>query len=200
MVKPSKITGDNLSVNTATFNDVVTVNGITTWVDNVNSDTVFNGTVTFNSSTTINGVATFNSTTTLQGPTIFAEDITVNTASTFNNSQTYNDNFSVNGKWNWGTEVVHTITSDAITLQGGSFIGLEGEGASDDTLTTINGGSLGDIIMLIAHTETADARVVSTVGNISLNAAERRLNKREDRLWLIYNGAKWCLVGFNNNI
>lgn len=64
----------------------------------------------------------------------------------------------------------HTIVSGAITLRGGTHVVLDTESdASSDTLETINGGAVGDLIVLSTINSGRDVTIVSGGGNIIMS-------------------------------
>lgn len=90
-----------------------------------------------------------------------------------------------------------TIASGAVTCTG-SYHLIAGEGASADDLATINGGVTGQILSIAASSDSVTITAV-TSGNIVLGDTSRVLDNANDTLTLIYNGTKWCEIGFASN-
>ncbi len=87
-----------------------------------------------------------------------------------------------------------TISSDAITVEGGYFylVDTEGSAATDD-LSTINGGEVGDIIMLQAANAARTPVLKNSVGNI--RAAIGDVSLIENKIvTLRYDGSNWYVT------
>tara|TARA_R100000808_G_C2152739_1_gene162385 strand:+ start:3459 stop:4883 length:1425 start_codon:yes stop_codon:yes gene_type:complete len=95
-----------------------------------------------------------------------------------------------------GTEL--TISSDAITVtQSYHNVDVEGGVAGSDTLTTINGGVTGAILVLRANNS---ARTISlTEGGNILLAGDFDLDNAADTITLIYDGSNWLEIARSNN-
>ncbi len=107
------------------------------------------------------------------------------------------NNFTVNGKFN-SPQTTQTISSGAITYNE-MVCKLRGEGNLDDTLTTINGGTAGDIIIL-NKAGTEDITLDHGVGNISLrNGVDRVLTEGGDKITLYYDGASWTPLAIESS-
>ena len=90
-----------------------------------------------------------------------------------------------------------TIASGAITItQSFHTVDTEGDGASDDLLT-INGGSVGRVLILRAENDARTVVVKHNTGNIWLKGKEDlSLDDLEDCLVLVYtSGSKWVDIG-----
>jgi hypothetical protein len=96
------------------------------------------------------------------------------------------------GRLNLGAPVENTISNGAITVTN-SFHRLDTEGdAPVDDLTTINGGSTGDLLLLTAVSNDRDIVVKPGIGNIDTAGG------RDVLLWwsthsilLWYDGTSW---------
>jgi len=95
-----------------------------------------------------------------------------------------------------------TIAAAAITLPTRAkisnwWIDTEADAASD-TLSTINGGGEGDIIILTA---VSNARTVNVdeAGNIRLSSSPHALTHTDDTLMLLKLGANWKELSFSDN-
>lgn len=107
------------------------------------------------------------------------------------------NNFTVNGKFN-SPQATQTISSGAITYNQ-LVCKLRGEGNLDDTLTTINGGTAGDIIIL-NKAGTEDITLDHGVGNIYLrNGVDRVLTEGGDKITLYYDGANWTPLAIESS-
>lgn len=96
------------------------------------------------------------------------------------------------------TPKTETIESGAITYSGATIL-LEGEGDADDILTTINGGSDGDRVLL-RKAGTNDITVDSGGGNIFLEPDnDAVLGSLRSSLELSYNGGAWRQISRNSN-
>lgn len=91
-----------------------------------------------------------------------------------------------------------TISSGAITYNR-MVINIRGEGNLDDTLTTINGGTAGDILILNKG-GTEDITLDSGAGNIVLrNGNDRLLTEGGDKITLYYDGANWTAIAIESS-
>jgi hypothetical protein len=107
------------------------------------------------------------------------------------------NNLSINGKLN-SPQTTQTISSGAITYNQ-MVINIRGEGNSDDTLTTINGGTSGDILIL-SKGGTEDVTLDSGAGNIVLrNGANRLLTEGGDKITLYYDGTNWTPIAIESS-
>jgi len=95
-----------------------------------------------------------------------------------------------------------TVAAAAITLPTRAkisnwWIDTEADAASD-TLSTINGGGEGDIIILTA---VSNARTVNVdeAGNIRLSSSPHALTHTDDTLMLLKLGANWKELSFSDN-
>jgi hypothetical protein len=93
-----------------------------------------------------------------------------------------------------------TIASDAITVTGGGryFIDTEGAAATDN-LSTINGGNVGDIVILSDVSSARDVTIKNGTGNISCGA-DRTNTALTDMIMLMkYNSSSWVMLTFADN-
>lgn len=96
----------------------------------------------------------------------------------------------------WGLEL--TIASGAITvIHAWHLVDTESDAASDD-LDTINGGSIGQIIVITAANSARTVVVKDGTGNLKL-AGDCTLDNREDTLMLLYDGITWLELARSNN-
>lgn len=92
------------------------------------------------------------------------------------------------------TIVSGALDIDDVDAQHG-LIDVHGESSTDDTLTTINNGQLGDVIILIATDPTTYGEItVDDSGNINV-VGEVVLNDTGDCLVLVKTAAGWNPVG-----
>jgi hypothetical protein len=95
-------------------------------------------------------------------------------------------------------QATQTISSGAITYNR-MVINIRGEGNLDDTLTTINGGTSGDILILNKG-GTEDITLDSGAGNIVLrNGNDRLLTEGGDKITLYYDGANWTPIAIESS-
>ena len=107
------------------------------------------------------------------------------------------NNLSINGKFN-SPQITQTISSGAITYNQ-MVCKIRGEGNSDDTLTTINGGTAGDILILSAG-GNEDITIDSGSGNIVMrNGVDRLLTSAGDKITLYYDGANWTPLAIESS-
>jgi hypothetical protein len=104
-------------------------------------------------------------------------------------------------KLNFGTPTELTIISGAITItRAYHTVDTESDAASDD-LDTVNGGAIGDIVIL---TSAATARTVVLkhgTGNVRLSGGtDRSLDHVRDSIILLHNGSEWIQVSGNGNV
>ncbi len=91
-----------------------------------------------------------------------------------------------------------TIATAAITKTK-SFHRIAGEGAAADTLSTINGGNEGDILVLRSD-DSANDITVDEAGNIVLESAGSFIMTNvEDTLTLIFDGTNWLELSRSDN-
>jgi hypothetical protein len=91
-----------------------------------------------------------------------------------------------------------TISSGAITATK-SFhnVDTESDGASDD-LDTINGGSDGDVLVLIANNTGRTVVCKDGTGNLNLSG-DFSLDNTEDSITLIFDGSNWLEMATADN-
>lgn len=71
-------------------------------------------------------------------------------------------------------------------------------GAGADDLDTINGGRLGQMLIVQSTNAARTVTAKDGTGNLALGA-DRALDNPQDRLMLVYDGANWCEIAFANN-
>lgn len=101
-----------------------------------------------------------------------------------------------NGKFSIGDEATLTISGGAITITK-SFHKLAVESGSTDDLTTINGGSNGDILVLRPDNDSEDI-VVKDGGTLAL-AGDFTMDNSTDMLVLIHDSGLWVELSRSNN-
>ena len=82
-----------------------------------------------------------------------------------------------------------TLVNDAATVTG-SYHLIAGEGATNDTLSTLSGGTIGDILIISPSSNTVDIIISDGVDNIQTSAAYT-MNHTTDTLTLLYDGSNW---------
>jgi len=108
----------------------------------------------------------------------------------------WSDNLTVNGKFNFG-RASQTISSGSINYTQ-PIANLRGEGFVDDTLTTINGGTAGDTIVLSSSSEAIT--IASGTGNIVLRGGiDRVLSQAGDKITLVYDGVNWTPLALQSS-
>lgn len=99
-----------------------------------------------------------------------------------------------------GTAPTLTIASGVVTLTNGGAsytIDTEGSSASDD-LDTINGGVIGEIIILQTANSSRDVVLKSGTGNIvNPSGIDITLGSTNDRAVLMYDGSNWIQLVVN---
>jgi hypothetical protein len=98
-------------------------------------------------------------------------------------------------------EVGATIASDAITVSLSSKsvrVGSEGAAATDN-LATVNGGYIGQIIILRALSTSQVITVQDNSGNINLAGGSFLLGNGDDALTLFWTGTKWIELARSDN-
>lgn len=97
-----------------------------------------------------------------------------------------------------GTPTELTIASGVVTrTQGYHTIDTQGDAASDD-LDTINGGIVGDVLIIRAVNSGRVVTVKDSTGNIELSA-DMVLDNVQDTLTLIYDGSNWLELSRSDN-
>lgn len=106
---------------------------------------------------------------------------------------------TVNGGFlNIGAATTLTIATGAVTATRTHHrIDTEGGGASD-TLSTINGGTDGDLLML-RIVNNARTVTLDETGNIRLAGSTFVLSNTTDRILLAYDGTQWIAVSQSDN-
>jgi len=103
------------------------------------------------------------------------------------------------GVQNLGGLSTLTISSGAVTISSSTgFYSIAAETGASDDLTTINGGSDGDIIVLCP--DTGDTISVLETGNLQLSGTFT-MDDPADKITLIYHSAisKWCEITSSGN-
>jgi hypothetical protein len=97
-----------------------------------------------------------------------------------------------------GTGSALVIAAGAITISKTMHqIDTEG-GAATDNLDTINGGTVGDIIILRSTDSARDPTLRDMVGNLQL-AGNFTLTSTGDMIALWYNGSSWVEISRSDN-
>ena len=105
---------------------------------------------------------------------------------------TISGNATISGTLN-ASQTTQTISSGAITYNQ-TVCNIRGEGNLDDTLTTINGGTAGDILILSSG-GSEDITIDSGAGNIVMrNGVDRLLTSAGDKITLYYGGTNWTAI------
>lgn len=88
---------------------------------------------------------------------------------------------------------VTVLSSDAFTVDGvNSFYYIDVQSGVSDDLSTISGGTIGDIVILTPASALRSITVKHNTGNIQLNNAyDHILNSADQSLVLRYNGTMW---------
>jgi len=87
-----------------------------------------------------------------------------------------------------------TIAGGIVTkTQSNHSIDTEGGAASDD-LDTINGGVVGDWLILRPANDGRTVVVKNGTGNINLAGADFTMDNTRDRLVLLYDGSNWIEI------
>ena len=103
-----------------------------------------------------------------------------------------------------------TLTADAFTLSettGGSAINFDGQGnnaqtltQTSDSLTTINGGTRGQILILHAVNGSRTVKIIDGTGNIrTASNTDFYLDGNTDTAIFIYNGSNWLELSTTDN-
>ncbi|RLD17476.1 MAG: hypothetical protein DRI69_12190 [Bacteroidetes bacterium] len=91
-----------------------------------------------------------------------------------------------------------TIATGAITVANSYHtVDTEADAATDD-LTTINGGTEGQILIIRSNNSARTVVVKDATGNIQLSG-DMSLDNIEDTLTMIYDGSNWLETGRSNN-
>lgn len=108
-------------------------------------------------------------------------------------------NLTINGKFNT-TPVTETISSGAITYSGAA-IQVNGEGGAADVLTTINGGSEGDRVLLRKLNTSGDITIEDGTGNIFLEPSnDVQLGSLRAAVELSYINGEWKQVSRSGDL
>jgi hypothetical protein len=101
------------------------------------------------------------------------------------------DDLTINNKLNTQSNAA-TISSGAITYSG-AYMVVDTEGAaSSDTLDTISGGSVGDIVIISTANSARDIIIPHNSGNIlSRTGTSTTLSDANDRVAYEFDGSKW---------
>jgi len=91
-----------------------------------------------------------------------------------------------------------TIASGVITVTGNYHsVDTEGDASSDD-LATINGGRVGQVLILLAENAGRTVVVKDGTGNIQLDGGDFSLDHTRDSICLIWNGSNWLQIASSN--
>lgn len=97
-----------------------------------------------------------------------------------------------------GSGSIKTIASGAITIDS-MYHKVETEsGAATDDLDTINGGTLGQILILKTNDSSHDVTLKDGTGNLNL-AGDFTLDNGQDTITLLCEGTQWNEVARSNN-
>jgi hypothetical protein len=102
---------------------------------------------------------------------------------------------------NFGTQELLTISGGAVTRTATtSFFRIAAESGIADNLSTINGGSEGDVVII--KSDTGDTITVNEAGNIRCVGTTRTLDNPADKMTLLYDGAisLWCEISQAGNL
>ncbi len=97
--------------------------------------------------------------------------------------------FELDPNWDY-----QSITSDTITVTRTETIVDPSGSTSSDHLSTINGGSIGDLLVLRNADNTRSVTVKDRVGNIHLLDGDSTLNNTNTQLRLLYTGSVWTEI------
>ena len=116
-----------------------------------------------------------------------------------NNAVTMSGNLTVAGKYNI-TRGDITIATGAITPTT-SYVRLDTQAsAATDDLDTINGGVIGDIVILETRISSRDVVVKDGTGNLGLaGGADFTLVNKSSTITLIYDGTSWLEMSRSSN-
>ncbi len=116
------------------------------------------------------------------------------------NNVTIANDCQIDGMTRLGPNTELTIASGAITVTGSyHHVDTESDAATDD-LDTINGGTVGDILILRAANGTRDIVLKDGTGNLRLNG-DFTMNNLDDHIMLIFSsgGSLWCEISRSDN-
>lgn len=98
----------------------------------------------------------------------------------------------VTGSLSLGSTDVN-ISSDNITYET-FYMGLLGEGGTNDDLININGGSIGDVVNIFPLDSGSDITLRDGIGNLDLNGADCALKSLGDKAELRKENGQWHLI------
>lgn len=106
----------------------------------------------------------------------------------------------VGGSLNIGSAFsTKTISSGAVTAES-SCHRIAPESGTSDTLSTINGGTQGDILVIMSNSSVNTLTVAHASGNIYLDGAvDVILDSSRDKITLIKFGSEWQQIGASSN-
>jgi hypothetical protein len=105
---------------------------------------------------------------------------------------------SAKGMFNLGTSTEITIASGALTAtKSFHIVDTESDAASDD-LDTINGGTIGDRLVLTSANSDRDVTVKDGTGNLKL-AGDFILGAVSNTMELIFDGSHWLELSRSSN-
>lgn len=103
------------------------------------------------------------------------------------------------GTYNYGAGDSLQIASGAVTVtKGWHEIGTE-DGVAIDTLTTINGGTKGDILIITPISDTRTVFVENASGNINHSAGDITQDDLEEAITFLYTGSVWIVLSNSAN-
>lgn len=95
-----------------------------------------------------------------------------------------------------GARLTSVISSGGITLTGiSSYIALRGEGDLADDLVSISGGTISDIIVLVAYSASQPITIKHNISTIRLSGStDFTLGTGFSNLTLLFNGTQWIEI------
>lgn len=107
---------------------------------------------------------------------------------------------ALNGRFVTYGKTDGTIVGGTVTVNNRSYYGIDTPGgtAATGTLTTINGGTTGQLLVLRTVANTRDVLLQDGTGNLQL-AGDFTLTNIQDRITLHYDGANWCEISRSDN-
>jgi hypothetical protein len=103
----------------------------------------------------------------------------------------------LNGKIIVAADTELTIASGAVTVTQ-VYHTIRGEGSANDELATINGGEVGQLLLIRTATSAHTITVKAGTGNITMGG-DFFMNNTADTLLLINTGTNWLEVSRSNN-
>jgi hypothetical protein len=152
---------------------------------------------TFSSLTPVQAQASTHSAPQTTNYTVMANNMFDHTTGLFGGTFT---NYIVKGNIKIADSPFVTIDSGVIAVPMGApfiIVNTEASAATDD-LDTINGGMIGDLIILQTISDARDITLKDGTGNLRL-AGDFTLNTRDDSIALLWTGSFWMEVSRSNN-